>query len=430
MSANPQPGVLPLEQALKVVEHYSENLPAPAREIVSIRESLGRVLAEPIVADRDFPPFSRATRDGFAVKSADISNIPATLRVVGQVKAGGHYGQALRNGEAVEIMTGAPAPAGADAVVMVEYTSRHGDTVEVQRSCAEGENIVPVGSEAKAGQRMVAPGIRIGFPQIAVAAAAGKTRLAVFKRPQVAILSTGDELVEAALTPSAFQIRNSNSYSMAAQVIAAGGDALQLPIAADDPVILRSLIERGLQADLLLLSGGVSMGKFDLVEQALGELGATFLFTGALIQPGKPVVFGEISPAGTSGDAGIAIVRQGSSRRTPFFGLPGNPVSTMVTFDLFVQPVLQALGGALPVRLPVARARLAKAVKTKTGLTRFLPGRFLGARFDPEVEVVSWQGSGDVMASAQADCYVIIPPDRDQIAAGEMVSILLRTCPA
>ena len=277
---------------------------------------------------------------------------------------------------------------------------------------------------------MVAPGIRLSFAQIAVAAAVGKTRLEVFKRPQVAILSTGDELVEAALTPGDFQIRNSNSYSLAAQVVATGGDALQLPIAADDPVTLRSLIEQGMKADLLLLSGGVSMGKFDLVEQALSDLGAKFFFTGALIQPGKPVVFGEVSAsAGTGAEAGIAIVRQGPGRTTPFFGLPGNPVSTMVTFDLFVRPVLQALSGAVPVRLPVVKARLAKAMKTKTGLTRFLPGRLQGARFDPEVEVVSWQGSGDLMASAQADCYVIVPPDRDQIAAGETVSILLRTCP-
>jgi molybdopterin molybdotransferase len=204
-----------------------------------------------------------------------------------------------------------------------------------------------------------------------------------------------------------------------------------LPIAADDPGALRGLIGQGLQADLLLLSGGVSMGKFDLVEQSLSELGARFFFTGALIQPGKPVVFGEVSAtAGASREkeAGITIVRPSFNRLVPFFGLPGNPVSTMVTFDLFVRPVLRALSGALPVRLPVARARLAKAFKTKTGLTRFLPGRLQGPAFDPEVEIVSWQGSGDLMAAAQSDCYVIVPPDRDAIAAGETVSVLLRTC--
>jgi molybdopterin molybdotransferase len=300
----------------------------------------------------------------------------------------------------------------------VEYTNRSGDSVEVLRSCAEGENIVPAGSEATTGKMMVPPGVRLSFAHIAVAAAVGKTRLTVFRRPRVAILSTGDELVEAAQTPGDFQIRNSNSYSLAAQVIAAGGEALQLPIAADDPAALRSLMLQGLESDLLLLSGGVSMGKFDLVEQVLADLGAKFFFTGALIQPGKPVVFGE------------ARASAGAVQPTPFFGLPGNPVSTMVTFDLFAGPVLRALSGALPVRLPVAKARLAKAIRTKTGLTRFLPGRLQGATLDPEVEMISWQGSGDLMASAQADCYVIVPPDRDHIEAGETVSILLRTCGA
>jgi len=432
MPTDPQSaGVLPLDQALAAAEQYGQKLPAPETEIVSIRESLGRVLAEPILADRDFPPFPRTTRDGFALKSVDIRAVPTTLRVVGEVKAGGYYGKPLKSGEAVEIMTGAPAPSGADAVVMVEYTNRSGEMVEVLRSCAEGENIVPVGSEAKMGREMVAPGVRLSFAQIAVAAAVGHTRIAVFRRPQVAILPTGDELVDAAQTPSAFQIRNSNSYSLAAQVIAAGGEALQLPIAADDPAALRALMEQGLKADLLLLSGGVSMGKFDLVEQVLADLGAKFFFAGALIQPGKPVVFGEANAAaGAGAEAGIKIVRQVASRPTPFFGLPGNPVSTMVTFDLFVTPVLRALSGALPVRLPVAKARLAKTIRTKTGLTRFLPGRLQGPALDPEVEMISWQGSGDLMASAQADCYVIIPPDRDQIEAGEMVSILLRSCPS
>lgn len=413
VSTSPQTaGVLPLDQALELVEQYGKKLSPPTTETVSILNGLGRVLAEPILADRDFPPFPRSTRDGFAVKSADVQNVPVKLRVVGQIKAGGSFSGTLNSGESVEIMTGASAPEGSDAVVMVEYTNRSGDDVEIQRGCVAGENIVPVGSEAKAGQEMVASGARISFAHIAVMAAVGRPEFAVFRRPKVAILSTGDEIVDATQTPGRFQIRNSNSYSLAAQVIAAGGEPWQLPIAADDSGALRALIEEGLKADLLLLSGGVSMGKFDLVEQTLGELDAKFFFTGALIQPGKPVVFGEAG-----------------ARPIPFFGLPGNPVSTMVTFDLFARPVLRGLAGAVPVRLPVTKARLAKAVKTRTGLTRFLPARLQGPRFDPEVEVVSWQGSGDLMASARADCYLVVPPDREQIPAGETVSILLRTCP-
>src|SRR5882672_5206073 len=208
VSTSPQTaGVLPLDQALEIVERYGKKRPAPATEAVSILNSLGRMLAEPILADRDFPPFPRSTRDGFAVKSTDVQNVPTKLRVVGQIKAGGSFSGALNSGEAVEIMTGASAPEGADAVVMVEYTNRSGEEVEILRGCVAGENIVPVGSEAKAGREMVSPGVRISFAHVAVAAAVGRTQFAVFRRPKVAILSTGDEIVDAAQTPGRFQIR-------------------------------------------------------------------------------------------------------------------------------------------------------------------------------------------------------------------------------
>src|SRR5438270_1474308 len=353
-TTSPVAAVLSFAEASETVHRYCRNLKLPETELVALLHALNRVLAMPILADRDFPPFPRATRDGYAVRSTDVKNVPTTLRVVGQIKAGGNFNKVLNAGEAAEIMTGASAPSGADAVVMVEYTRLHDDKVDIQRSCTAGENIVPAGSEAKAGQEMLSRGTCMGFSQVAVAAAVGQTVLKVYKKPKVAILSTGDEIVDATSTPGEHQIRNSNSYSLAAQVILAGGEPVQLPIAPDEPAALRKLMEEGLTADLLLLSGGVSMGKFDLVEQELARLGAKFFFTGVNIQPGKPVVFGE---AGS----------------VPFFGLPGNPISTMVTFDLFAQPVLQALGGSLPVRYPSAKAKLAKEIKTKIGLTRFLP---------------------------------------------------------
>lgn len=409
MSANPQPaGVLPFQQAYERVKQYCRELKPAAVESANLLESLGRVLAEPVLADRDFPPFARSARDGYALRSSDLQSIPAQLAVVGQVKAGEHFGKALGENEAVEIMTGAPVPSGADAVVMVEYTREQDGRVTVQRSCARGENIVPQASEAQAGHTMLVPGTRLGYSEIGVAAAVGKTVLRVYAKPRVAILSTGDELVEASASPGPEQIRNSNSYSLAAQVALAGGDAWRLPIAPDSQAAIRALIEQGLSADLLLLSGGVSMGKFDFVEQALADLEARFFFTGALIQPGKPVVFGE-------------------ARTRPFFGLPGNPISTMVTFDLFVRPVLQALGGAAPVRLPSAKARLGREIRTKAGLTRFLPAVLTGDLHDPAVEVVAWQGSGDLQSAARANCYVIVPADRETFAQGEMMSVLLRS---
>ena len=203
--------VLPFEQAYEFVQRYCQNLKPAATETVALLQSSGRVLAEPVFADRDFPPFPRATRDGFAVRAADVTSVPANLRVVGQVKAGSSYPRLLSTGEAVEIMTGAPAPSGSNAVVMVEYTARHADSVEIQRACAAGENLVPTGSEARAGQEMLPRGTRLNFTHIAVASAVGMRNVAVYKKPRVAILSTGDELVELAEKPRAHQIRNSTS---------------------------------------------------------------------------------------------------------------------------------------------------------------------------------------------------------------------------
>ena len=449
-------GVLSFDDAYEAVAERCRRLlqAGQARsEEVLLLQALGRVLAEPVAADRDFPPFPRATRDGFGVRAQDLQDGVTTLRVVGQVRAGDSYDLPVAPGEAVEIMTGAAVPVGADTVVMVEYTerrsvpeinckgregtqrqsssgstdaidddhvldiagderSRHEDKkteelVEIQKIAVAGENIVPAGAEAKAGQELLPRGIRLGPAQIALAASAGKASLKVYGRPRVAILSTGDELVEVAEKPGPSQIRNSNSYSLAALVAQCGGEPVQLPIAPDEEIKLTELIQEGLKADLLLLSGGVSMGKFDLVEQALTGLGAQFFFTGALIQPGKPVVFGHVSDV-------------------PFFGLPGNPVSVMVTFDLFARQMVEALSGAGPRRLQSAKARLKKDFKTKTGLTRFLPAMLEGEMHDPEVEMVPWQGSGDMLAAARANCYLVVPPDREKLAKGEMVTVVMR----
>ena len=416
MAAEPQQSsVLPFEEARGLVESYARNIPAPgASESVGLVDSVGRVLAEAVVADRDFPPFPRATRDGYAVRAAELATVPAKLKIIGEIKAGatlasasGEGNPTLGSGEAAAIMTGAPAPVGADAVVMVEFTSREGSHVAVQRSVRVGENIVPVGSEARRGDVLLRPGHRVDYAGVALAASVGKEHLQVWRKPRVAILATGDEIVPINATPGPAQIRNSNSYSLAAQVKQHGAEAIMLQVAPDEPVRLRELIERGLEADLLLLAGGVSMGKYDLVEQVLGELRAEFFFTGALIQPGRPVVFGRV-------------------RDKYFFGLPGNPVSTMVTFELFVRPMLDALAGAAVAPLIFLKARLKVEVKTKTGLTRFLPAKLSGEFDRAEVELARWQGSGDIAALAEANCYLVLPPDRDRIAAGEMVSVMMR----
>jgi len=424
MAAHPeQQSVLRFEDARRVVEQHASGLRPRGRELLGLLDTVGRVLAEPIHADRDYPPFPRATRDGYAVRAADLDNVPAKLGVVGEVRAGGSENLSVSAGQAVAIMTGAAVPTGADAVVMVEHTSRAGDHVQIQRRVVEGENIVPSGAEAKRGDKLLSPGSRLGYREIAVAASLGRSRLVVNARAKIAVLSTGDEVVDVDVPPGPNRIRNSNSYSLAAQILAAGGEPVLLPIAPDEPERLRELLVEGLDADLLLITGGVSMGKYDLVEQVLTSIKAEFFFTGALIQPGRPVVFGRI-PCGAGAPA-----REASSETEAhkyFFGLPGNPISTMVTFELFARPVLDALGGAPPQELTFVHAKLKKEIRTKTGLKRFLPAILSGEFENTEVELVKWQGSGDLAAVARSNCYVVAPPDREQIAAGEWVPILLR----
>jgi molybdopterin molybdotransferase len=405
--------VIPFSEALADVQQYALRLSPTEPELVSLLDSLGLALAEDLVADRDFPPFPRSTRDGYAIRSEDVAGVPAQVRCVGELKAGASVAQSsveVQPGEAVEIMTGAPVPSGADSVVMVEYTEKSGDdAVIIKRSVAAGENVVAAGSEARKGDVMVPRGTRVNHAIVAIAAAVGRAEVAVHRRPRVAVLATGDELVDINFAPGPNEIRNSNSYSLAAQVQQAGGDAVILPVARDDASDLQVLIRKGAECDLLLLSGGVSMGKYDLVEQALEKMGAQFFFDGVLIQPGKPVVFGELKSA---------------QKTTPFFGLPGNPVSTMVTFQLFARPVLDALAGARQQSSLFARARLKSELKVKPGLTRFLPGRLNGSHEQPEVEILKWQGSGDLNAMAGANCYIVVPPDKEHFEARESIAVL------
>ena len=412
MSVATQNKLLSFAEARLAAEKYAGRLAPTDPELVNLLDAAGLVLAEHLLADRDFPPFPRATRDGYAVRSADVQSSPTRLRNLGSIKAGASVEESnvsVGAGQCIEIMTGAPVPNGADAVVMVEYTQAVGDQVAVSRGVKTGENVVAAGAEARRGDVMVLRGTRVHHAVVAIAAAVGRPELAVHRRPRVAVLATGDELVDINLPPGRNEIRNSNSYSLAAQVNEAGGEAMLLPVARDEADELALLLGKGLNADLLLLTGGVSMGKYDLVEEVLASLGAEFFFTGVAIQPGKPVVFGQVKLEG---------------KTTPFFGLPGNPVSTMVTFQLFVRPLLDALGGSKPEPLPFAQAKLKESFTTKTGLTRFLPARLSETHENPEVELVRWQGSGDLMAVSKANCYIVVPPDREKFEKDEAITVL------
>jgi molybdopterin molybdotransferase len=400
--------VLDYVQAAALVNATADRLPAPPNcETVLIDQALGRCLALDIRADRDQPAFDRSTRDGYAVRADDLA-AASTLKVIGQLRAGQPpLSLTLRPGEAIEIMTGAPIPRGADAVLMVEHVTLTGDSIQTQRSLRPGENIVPGGAEARAGSVIIPAGTRLTPMHIGAAVSSGAATVEVYAQPRVSILATGDELVEPGEPLLDHQIRNSNSYSLEAQVSRTGALPARLPIARDNLDDLHASLERAAESDLILLSGGVSMGKFDFVEQVLQSLGAEFLFTGVRIQPGKPLVFGQLPG------------------RKYFFGLPGNPVSTMVTFALFAGPFIRALGGESDASPLFARAHLTESFQHKPGLTRFLPAFLKTAWDQAQVTPIPWQGSGDLAATARANCFVVIPPDKKEVAAGDEVSVLL-----
>jgi molybdopterin molybdotransferase len=419
--SGPQSLVLTFEEARHTVEVHASRLSPTGNETVDLLHASDRVLAESITADRDIPPFPRSTRDGYAVRAVDLADLPAHLKIVGEIKAGPAANQlqsVVNSGETFSIMTGAPVPQGADSVVMVEYTSADGDQVEVTRTVSSGENIVPQGAEARQGSLLLDCGTKLNETSIALAASVGKSKVQVFTRPRVAVLTTGDEIVQIDDEPGPSQIRNSNSYSLAVQIQQAGGEPILLAIAPDEKRRLRQLIEEGLQADLLLMTGGVSMGRYDLVEQVLAEMHAEFFFTGAKIQPGRPVVFGRVTHD-------VSHIRQESAQRY-FFGLPGNPISTMVTFELFVRPLLEALAGMSPRPLNFLHARLKSEIRVKAGLRRFLPGILSGQYEDSQVELIPWHGSGDIAARSRSNSLVVIPPDKEHIAAGEWIAIMVR----
>jgi molybdopterin molybdotransferase len=379
-----------------------EAFSAPPIERVPLEDAAGRVLAEVLRADRDTPPVSRSMRDGFAVRSVDL---PGSLEIVGQIRAGERGAAFVGPGQAVEIMTGAPIPDGADAIVMAEHTRREGNRVWIERSVEPHQFITPRGCEATAGEAILHPGQRLDYSGVAALAAFGCSSVPVYRRPVAAIVATGDEIVGVSDTPAEHQVRNSNAYALAAQVSRAGGIPKILAVARDTLEHTREQIRQGLDADLLLLSGGVSAGKYDLVEEVLAEFGARFFFDRVLIQPGQPAVFGA---------AGGKF----------FFGLPGNPVSTMVTFEIFARAALELLAGEVdpPPRMPFAK--LTCEFHHQTGLTRFLPARL--SADGAEVTPVQWHGSGDIPALTRANAYLIADAGRAEYSRGEWIQVLLK----
>lgn len=382
----------------------------------------GRVLAETIAADRDQPPFPRATRDGYAVRAEDVSR-GARLLILGQQRAGQPIDPALTigPGQAVEIMTGAPLPEGADAVLMVEHASAGASedgspVVEAApgRMLRAGENVVATGSEARQGAILLSAGQRLGVPQIAPFAACGRTEVAVYARPVAATLATGDELVApGGPSPALHQIYDSNSSTLRALLHEAGAAVGWSGHGTDEHSSLSQQLSHALaQAPLVVVTGGVSAGRFDLVQRVLADLGAETLFAGVRIQPGKPVMLARMPGRGTAAPRWI-------------LGLPGNPVSAMVTFHLFGAPLVAAFAGDTGWQPRMALARLRGSLQGAATLTRFIPGRMLIAEGEPEFHPVSNRGSGDVAANSRANGYCVVPEGADLVQDGSIVTVLL-----
>lgn len=397
--------VVTVEKALEIVLAHTPILPP---ELVLIDDALGRVLAQDVVADHDLPPFDRAAMDGYAIRAADASSAPAVLDVVEEVRAGQMSSRTLAPGQAVQVMTGAPVPAGATAVVPVEKTRAldGGRRVEIQAVAAPGDHVARQGCEVRKGDVVLASGGTLDPASVGVLASVGCGRVAVGRRPSVAVLSTGDELVDVWDTPSRARIRNSNGYAVAAQARWAGADVRSLGVVPDQPERIAEAVREGFRSDVLVVSGGVSAGAYDLVEDVLARFDTGLLFTRVAVKPGAPLVFG------TRGQHLV-------------FGLPGNPVSAQVTFELFVRPSLLRMQGARVVTRPPLQVTLADALSNRSGRRAYAPAR---VRFEAG-RLQAWpltsQGSADLVAHARANAMVILEPDRTRAAAGEVVDALL-----
>lgn len=393
--------MLTVEQALSRV---LAAVRPPLAERVPIDRALGRLLAESVRCPRDIPPWDNSAMDGFAVRSADLSEA-ARLRVLETIGAGKMPKERVVSGTCSRIMTGAPMPEGADAVVMVENTDGGvGEVVQVRVPVRPGENVRPKGDDVPLGALVLEPGYELDPPAVGLLSSLGLPSVMVAQRPRVAILSTGDEVVEAGFPVSDAQIWSSNTLSLIAQVREAGGEPIHCGIAPDSPDGLREALARCKRADLVITTGGVSVGDFDYVKEVLGDEGASLDFWRVAMQPGKPLAFGWLG--------GV-----------PLFGLPGNPVSCMVNFYQFVRPVLRSMLGDPRPYLPVIEAVLAGPIRKRPGRAMFSRVRLDPGAERPRATPVSNQSSGVLMSMVRADGLALLGAEQGDLAEGELVRV-------
>jgi molybdopterin molybdotransferase len=394
--------MLTVEEALEEVLSRTRVLEP---ESVDVTESLGRTLAEPVISRREVPPWPNSSMDGYAIRAGDTRGGGARLRVVTHIAAGVLPARSIGSGEAARIFTGAPLPDGADAVVPQEDVEVDGDHVRVTATIARDAFVRPRGEDVRSGDRVLEPGQRLGPAEIGLLATLGHSPVRVHRRPRVAILSTGNELADLGEEPGPGQIPNSNTYSLMAQAREAGAIPLNLGIARDELSAIERRVRSARQADVLLSSAGVSVGEFDLVREALRHSGAELHLWQVSMRPGKPITFGSLG-------------------RTLVFGLPGNPVSAMVTFELFVRPALLRMGGGAVLQRPRLSARARSRIDNPGFRRGYLRVRLRRRGEGFEAELTGDQGSAILRSMTLADGLAVVAPDTT-VNAGDTVEVIV-----
>lgn len=395
--------MIPVSEAIKIVKSHTHRL---SFEEIALQDSLNRILAEDIFADTDLPPFDRSQMDGYAVRFENVQSVPARLKIVGESAAGSGWHNEMKTGEAVRIMTGAPVPVGADSVQKVEVTSEENGFVFINETVKQGQNIVTRGKEITMGETVLRSGERINAQMIAPLASFGYERVKVSRAPRVSILATGSELVSVDEKPAQDQIRDSNSFTLAAYAMLTNAIVQKLPLAGDDLESLKETIKTASQnSDVLIMSGGVSVGVYDFTKTALHELGAEIFFEKVSLKPGKPTVFGRLND-------------------TLVFGLPGNPVSVAVTFNLFARTALLLMQGANEAMLKYENAILSRSAKGAKERETFLPATIsTNEKGKLVAEPLKWGGSSDFVSFAKTTALINIPQGVKTVEEGNVVRV-------
>lgn len=398
--------MIEIKAALKQI---LEQIPVLGKERLDILSALARVLAEDITVPRDIPPWPNSAMDGYAVKYADIKGAsedrPVILRVIADLPAGQIFKGTVGPKEAIRIMTGAPIPEGTDTVVPVEDTEKDAGAVKIFKESAPGKNIRLAGEDVKRGEEILSVGTILQPAHIGMLASCQRAFVYVFQRPRVAILSTGDELIEIDEPWTEGKIVNSNAYSLTSQVKMCGAEPILLGIARDRLEDLLDKIQQGLLADILITSGGVSVGDYDLVKDMLGKLGQINFWKVAM-RPGQPLAFGLVSGK-------------------PLFGLPGNPVSSMVSFEQFVRPAILKMSGHTKLFRPTILAELGEDLEKKAGLTHFLRCRLMREKDKILATTTGEQGSGILSSMVKAQGLIVLPPEVTKVRAGQQVKVMI-----